>query len=190
MKPFGVVLALCSLCVTVAAMTVLSLAQEKKPDAPRSDPPTDFSELFKTGDNHSRLISGHWYSTKDPTKSLESHPQEVKIRCTVIDLKCTETSTMVSTGKIEEIKHKEWNITTWDSHRLIAAYGDDPASPCQRHVLTMNFDSGATAVSASDIPTHREGCEAFTETESYGFVQVRDSAHVVSRDDLHKPKTP
>jgi len=94
---------------------------------------------------------------------------------------------MVSTDKIEE---KEWNMTTWDSHKLVAPYGDDPASPCQRHALTMNFDSGATAVSASDIPTHRKGCEAFTETESYGFMQVRDSVRASSIDDMYKPKKP
>ena len=94
---------------------------------------------------------------------------------------------MVSTDKIEEI-HRDWNMTTWDPHRLEASCRDDTASPCQRHVLTMNSDS--KAVSASDIPTHRKGCEAFTETESYGFVYVRTIADVVSGDDMYKPKRP
>ena len=196
MKPFAFVLALCSVCVTVAALTVPSLAQEKKPDTPQSDAPrpdgwsdeawTALNEMRKTGDNHLRLVSGHWYPTKGP----DSHPRQVKIRCTATNLKCTETSVLVSTDKIEEIKDAEWNVTTWDSHKLEASYGDDSASPCQRHVLTMKFDSGSTAVSASDIPTHRKGCEAFTETESYGFVQVSIYSHVVSRDEVYTPKKP
>jgi len=164
MKHFGAVLALCSLCVIVLALTVRYVAQKKKPDAPRSDLPMDFREIV---DNHSFLFEGYWRSTKeDRTKSFDS---PVRIHCTAIDLKCIETRAMLSTGKFEE---KEWNITTWDPHRLIASYGDDPASPCQRHVLTMNFDLRAAAVSASDIPTHRKGCEAFTETESYDFERV------------------
>jgi len=177
MKHFGAVLALCLLCVTLLALVVLQVrnaVQEKKLVAPRSDFP-NFSEPSNTGDNHSRIIAGYW-AKKDPSKILNS---PVQIHCTVINLKCIETRLMVSTHKIEE---KEWNITTWDSHRLIASYGDDPASPCLRHVLTMNFDS--RAVVASDIPTHRKGCEAFTETKSYDFVHVRDSVRASSRDDM------
>jgi hypothetical protein len=51
----------------------------------------------------------------------------------------------------------------------LASYGGDSASRCQRHVLTMDFDSGA--VSVSDIPTRKKGCEAFTETDSYRLVR-------------------
>jgi hypothetical protein len=123
------------------------------------------------GDSLSRYVAGVWLpESKDPTKSL-AMPQQVTISCNKAEKTCTEISitlapTPVSVA-VQDIDEEEYAVDSWDAHGLVASYGgdEDSASKCQRHVMTMDFDSGA--VSVSDIPTHRKSCEMFIETNSY-----------------------
>jgi hypothetical protein len=134
------------------------------------------------GNDHSRLVTGFWVSeSKDPAKSLV-FPQQVRIRCTRYNKECAEISVTIAASKdlvsIQDIDDTTYEVNKWDAHGVTASYGGDPVlSPCQRHVLTMDFDSGA--VSVSDIPTRKKGCEMFTETDSYrlerGFYYVDTS---------------
>jgi hypothetical protein len=72
------------------------------------------------------------------------------------------------TVNIQDLGTESYGVDKWDEHGVTASYGGDYASRCQRHVLTLDFDSGA--VSLTDIPTHKVGCEAFGETASYKLV--------------------
>jgi hypothetical protein len=178
--------------------TTVTRAQEKKSD---NFPAVFHNERLKalslpdhsiTGDSHSRLVSGFWVSeSKDPTKTLV-FPQQVRIRCTAYNKTCTETSVTIAPTpqmvSIQEIDDEDYDINTWDAHGLLASYGGEElsASPCQRHVLTMDFDSGA--VSVSDIPTRRKGCEAFTETDSYRLVRGNYYVDTSPGNDADKPK--
>jgi hypothetical protein len=142
-----------------------------------------------TGDNFIRLVAGIWVSeSKDPTKRLV-FPQQVKITCAQPRKTCTELVLTLAEAKdlisIQDIDSEDYDISSWDSHGLVASYGGDEHSRCQRHVLTMDFDSGA--VSVSDIPTHKKGCEAFNETDSYRLVRGNYYVDTTPGNDLDKP---
>lgn len=183
------------LFVFLLALAVLSTAQEKKS--------AHLSAVFQnerlkalslpdrpiTGDSHYRVVEGFWVSeSKDPAKAL-LFPQQVRIRCTAYRKACTELSVTIAPSPqmvlIQEIDDQDYDINTWDAHGLLASYGDDPSSRCQRHLLTMDFDSGA--VSVSDIPTRKKGCEAFTETNSYRLVQGSYYVDTSPGNDADKP---
>jgi hypothetical protein len=142
------------------------------------------------GSDQYRMVKGMWFpDSKDPGKAL-AFPQQVRISCTHFDKLCRELSvtlasipTMVS---VQDIDETDYDVDTWDAHGLIASYGGEEGnSRCQRHVLTMDFDSGA--VSVSDIPTHKKGCEAFTETDSYRLVRGEYYVDTSPKNDMDKP---
>lgn len=144
------------------------------------------------GDVNSRLVEGVWLpEAADPSKNLV-FPQQVKIYCTRYNKICMELNVTIGPAPglvaINELDDEEYNVDSWDVHGLVASYGGDDisGSPCQRHVLTMEFESGA--VSLSDIPTHRKGCEVIKETGSYklarGFYYVDTSPG----NDMDKPR--
>lgn len=87
---------------------------------------------------------------------------------------------------IQDLDTTIYDIDQWDEHGLTASYGGDEPSRCQRHVLTLDFDSGA--VSVSDIPTRKVGCEAFTETDSYKLVRGQYYVDTTPGNDLDKKK--
>lgn len=193
-KPLFFAASLCACLAIVPARA--SAGQEKKPK--------DFSSIFHndrlkalslpdrpiTGDASYRVVSGFWVAdTKDPSKTLV-FPQQVRISCASYKKTCTEMSVTLAptpiSVSIQEIEDEEFDINTWDAHGLLASYGGDPSSKCQRHVLTMDFDTGA--VSLSDIPTHQRGCEAFVETNSYRLVQGNYYIDTTPGNDADKPK--
>ena len=88
---------------------------------------------------------------------------------------------------IKDIDDTMYDVDRWDSHGLTASYGGGVRfSRCQRHVLTMDFDSGA--VSVSDIPTRKKGCEVFTETNSYRLVRGMYYVDTSPGNDMDKVK--
>ena len=138
--------------------------------------------------SYSAVASGIWLS-EDPKKALVL-PQQVKILCSKSAKECTEISvtlgpvpTLVS---IEDVDNTVYEVDKWDDHGLTASYGGDESSRCQRHVLTMDFESGA--VSVSDIPTRKTGCEAFTETNSYKLVSGSYYIDTTPGNDFDKKK--
>jgi hypothetical protein len=137
------------------------------------------------------LVSGHWVAeSKDPSKALV-FPMQVKIICTHSEKLCKELSVTLAPAPgmvlIQDIDETDYDATAWDDHGLIASYGGDEASStCQSHVLTIGFDSGA--VSVSDIPTHKKGCEAFKETDSYRLVGGHYWVDTSPGNDMDKPK--
>lgn len=140
-----------------------------------------------TGSDHFRTVSGVWVSeSKDPQKKLV-FPLQVKIECH--DKACVEIIVTIAPVKgmvsIQDIDTETYEVNTWDSHGLVASYGGDEYSRCQRHVLTMEFASGA--VSVSDIPTRIKGCEAFTETDSYRLVLGNYYVDTTPGNDMDKP---
>jgi hypothetical protein len=188
----------------IAALTVISTAQDKKPDTPSTSISSVFhNERLKTlalpdtqitGDSHYRSVEGFWVSeSKDPTKTLV-FPQQIRLFCTsrTVVKTCSETSvTIAATPQmvfIQGIDDTSYDIDKWDAHGLLASYGGDDLSEsrCQRHVLTMDFDSGAVAV--SDIPTRKKGCEAFTETDSYRLVRGNYYVDTSKGNDADNPK--
>lgn len=144
-----------------------------------------------TGDGNSRLVSGFWVpESNDPSKTL-MFPQQVKIRCSHWDKTCKELSATIAPAvgmvSIQEIDEEEYTVDSWDAHGLVASYGGDEIySRCQRHLLTMDFDSGA--VSVADVPTHKTGCEAFKETDSYRLVRGNYYVDTTPGNDLDKQK--
>jgi len=147
--------------------------------------------LLMTGHHaFSVLATGFWVpETSDPAKALVL-PQQVRISCLRGTKECTEIS--VSLGPvpsmvlIRDLDSSNYDVDKWDQHGLTASYGGDEASPCQRHVLTIDFDSGA--VSVSDIPTRKTGCEAFTATDSYKLVSGQYYVDTTPGNDLDRKK--
>ena len=128
-----------------------------------------------TGDNDLRLVTGYWVpESNDPSKALVL-PQQVKVTCTRSAKTCKELSiTLAPTPQlvsIQDVDEQDYDVDSWDAHGLVASFGGGEGlnSRCQRHVLTMDFDSGA--VSVTDIPTHKKGCESFLETNSYRLIR-------------------
>lgn len=138
----------------------------------------------------SALASGFWVpESKDPHKALVL-PLQVRIWCSKSAQECTETSVTLgpvpSMVAVSDIDDTVYDVDKWDEHGLTASYGGDESSRCQRHVLTIDFDSGA--VSVSDIPTRKVGCEAFTATDSYKLVRGQYYVDTTPGNDLDKQK--
>lgn len=185
----------------VLILLVSASAQEKstqKPDGLASFLHNDHLKLNALkdspiiGDINARIVTGVWLpESGDPSKNLV-FPQQVRIRCTHYDKTCKELNVTLGPGPglvaINELDDEEYNVDSWDAHGLVASYGGEEisGSPCQRHVLTMDFESGA--VSLSDIPTHRKGCEAIKETDSYKLVRGFYYIDTTPGNDLDKPK--
>src|SRR5262249_9873328 len=119
------------------------------------------------------IVSGYWVSeSKEPSKAL-AFPMMVSITCQRGEKICREASVTLKPAPgvilIQDIAETEYDITRWDEHGLVASYGGgDAFDRCQTHVLIIGFESGATSV--SDIPTHKEDCKAFKDTDSYRLV--------------------
>jgi hypothetical protein len=147
--------------------------------------------LFKDKSNsRSAFATGIWVSeSSDPQKALVL-PQQVKIVCAKYQKQCTEISVTLGPVKdmvgIQDVDTTIYDVDKWDEHGLTASYGGDESSRCQRHVLTIDFDSGA--VSVSDIPTRKVGCEAFAETDSYKLVRGQYYVDTTPGNDLDKTK--
>lgn len=144
------------------------------------------------GTAYSRTVDGIWLpESEDSSKSL-AFPQQVNIRCVQPLKTCYETSVTLAvvpiSVAIQEIAQEEYTIYSWDAHGLVASYGGDEesGSKCQRHVLTMDFESGA--VSVSDIPTHKKGCEMFKETDSYRLQRGNYYVDTTPGNDADKPR--
>jgi hypothetical protein len=138
----------------------------------------------------SAVASGFWVSeTSDPKKALVL-PIQAHVVCSKNVKTCTEISVTLGTVpnlvSVEDIGTTTYDVDKWDERGLTASYGGDESSPCQRHVLTIDFDSGA--VSVADIPTHKKGCEAFTETDSYKLVRGKYYIDTTPGNDLDKKK--
>jgi hypothetical protein len=138
----------------------------------------------------SALASGIWVSeSNNPDKALVL-PQQVKIYCHKLSKECTEISVTLGSVKdmvgIQDVDTTTYDVDQWNEHGVTASYGGDESSRCQRHVLTLDFDSGA--VSVSDIPTRKAGCEAFTETDSYKLVRGQYYVDTTPGNDLDRKK--
>jgi hypothetical protein len=136
------------------------------------------------------LATGFWVSdSSDPKKALVL-PMQVKIWCSKNVKECTETSVTLGSVpnlvSVEDVDNTIYGVDKWDEHGLTASYGGDESSRCQRHVMTIDFDSGS--VSVADIPTHKKGCEAFTETDAYKLVRGKYYIDTTPGNDLDKKK--
>jgi hypothetical protein len=136
------------------------------------------------------LATGFWVSeSNDPKKALLL-PMQVKIWCTKNSKICTETSVTLGAAptlvSVEDVDNTDYALDKWDEHGLTASYGGNETSRCQRHVLTIDFDSGA--VSVADIPTRKTRCEAFAETDSYKLVRGKYYVDTTPGNDLDKKK--
>jgi hypothetical protein len=131
----------------------------------------------------------------DPKKELV-FPEQVRITCTRNSLypehkqgECAVISqslgVMGGIVMVNDPEEDQYEITQWDTHGLVASYTDDSSSKCQLHILTMAFQAGA--VSISDIPTHKKGCEAFVETNSYRLVRGQYYVDTSPNNDGDKP---
>jgi hypothetical protein len=137
------------------------------------------------------LASGFWAPDSDDPKKALVLPQQVKIWCSNSSKECTEISVTLGPVKemvgISDIDTTTYDVDKWDVHGLTASFGGGASSRCQRHVLTIDFDSGA--VSVNDIPTRKAGCEAFTETDSYKLVRGQYYIDTTPGNDLDKKKS-
>jgi len=144
------------------------------------------------GGKYSRLATGIWRpESRDPAKQL-AFPEQVAIHCSRDPRQrgeCIELSVQLGAiANLVSIQNPEsttYEVDRWDTDGLVASYGDEDWSPCQRHVLTMDFASGA--VSVSDVPTHRRGCETYAETNSYRLVRGSYYVDTTPNNDAEKP---
>jgi hypothetical protein len=172
---------------------MLAASAQKKPPTPfRNDRLKSlvFPDSTIVGDESSRLATGIWVAeSKDPEKTLV-FPIQVRIRCTRYNKECVELSVTLGAVtdmvSVQDIDDATYDIDKWDSHGLTASFGGDSSSRCQRHVLTMDFASGA--VSVADIPTRQKGCEAFTETDSYRLVRGMYYVDTSPSNDMDKQR--
>jgi hypothetical protein len=183
------------------ALNSAAQAGQHKKDIPLSDlfhsgrvKASVLSNSAIIGDSSYRVVEGIWVpESKDPEKALV-FPQQVKIQCRNYggdNRGCTEISVTLAPTPIlvavQDIDTDEYEIDSWDANGLVASYGGtDISSKCQRHVLTMDFGSGA--VSVTDIPTHKKGCEAFTETDSYKLVRGNFYVDTTPNNDSDRPR--
>jgi hypothetical protein len=140
------------------------------------------------------IVDGIWKpESGDPRKAL-IFKEQIRISCDKSENVCRELSvTLAPAGGMVLImgpQEKEWKITSWDAHGLLASYGPDRSATgvsdrCNSHVLTITLASGA--VSTSDIPTHEKGCETFTETSSYRLVRGQYFVDTTPENDAKKP---
>lgn len=148
------------------------------------------------GDARFLEVDGIWVSeSKDPGKTLAT-PQQLKIECHNYgndDRKCVEITVTLAPVKamvgVQSIDTEEYDVDSWDLNGIVASYGggEGLSAQCQRHTLTINFASGA--VVASDIPIHKKGCEAFTETDSYRLVRGNYYVDTSPNNDFDNPAT-
>jgi len=145
------------------------------------------------GNSQFRAVDGVWVTESSAPDKTLTLPEQVKIFCENYGpeyRKCVELSVTLAPTKtlvvIQEINTQDYAIDRWDDKGLIASYGGNELdSKCQRHVLMMDFGSGAVTV--SDIPTHMKGCEAFTTTNSYRLVRGEYYVDTTPNNDLDKP---
>jgi hypothetical protein len=138
------------------------------------------------------VVEGIWVpESKEASKAL-AFPQQVRLECRKYgsdDRRCTEITVTLIPAKwsvtVWRIDTAEYDADTWDAHGLVASYGGDISDKCQRHVLTIDFESGA--VSLADVPTHKGGCEAFKETDSYRLVRGHYYVDTTPNNDMDKP---
>jgi hypothetical protein len=148
-------------------------------------------DLPITGNNYTRIASGFWLSESNEPSKAHVFPQQVKIICTHSDKTCRELSVALAAVpvmiSVQDIDEDEYAVDSWSAHGLVASYGGGEGySRCQRRVLTMDFDSGT--VSVSDIPTHKKGCEALQDTDSYRLVRGNYYVDTSPGNDMDKPK--
>jgi hypothetical protein len=149
----------------------------------------------------SRIVPGAWSGGPQGGRNetvrcndlARCNPARPRGRCpteTRYDKECVETSVTLGLMRdmvsIQDIDDTTYDVDKWDSHGLTASFGGDASSRCQRHVLTMDFESGA--VSVADIPTRQKGCEAFTETNSYRLVRGMYYVDASPANDMDKQR--
>ncbi|MGD1108459.1 MAG: hypothetical protein ABR865_15570 [Terracidiphilus sp.] len=132
---------------------------------------------------------GIWIPEPDDKAHQLIYPEQARIICNKGEQSCLEMQlSFTSVGNefvmVNGPEETIWPIKSWDKTSLLAEYGPFPMSSklsdkCESHVLSIMFASGA--VTTSDIPTDREGCEAIKETNSYrlagGWYDVDTSPH-------------
>jgi len=142
------------------------------------------------GTSGSRSAEGIW-APDDQSKPL-ALPLQVRIdcdnygtghrKCLEIDVTLVPMPALVS---VQGINTQEYQVDTWDADGLVASYGGgEISSRCQRHVLTMDFQSGH--VTAVDIPTHKKGCEPFVDSNSYHLVRGNYYVDTSTNNDIDK----
>jgi hypothetical protein len=133
-------------------------------DTPLSEKPEMYFETV--------VAAGIWVPQSTGEGGPLILPTQVKILCAKSVNECSELSVVLGPVpdkvSVADLKIAYYVIRQWDQHGLSASYGGDESSRCQRHVLTMDFDSGA--VGLADVPTHNGGCENATATYSYSLV--------------------
>jgi hypothetical protein len=181
-----------TLLLTIFALVLGASAQQKLSTAFHNErlKTITYPDSAIVGSDHSRLVTGFWVSeSKDPSKALV-FPQQVSIRCSHYNKECVEIGVTLAPVKdmvsIQDIDTTTYDVDKWDANGLTASFDGDPSSRCQRHVLTMDFESGA--VSVADIPTRQKGCEAFTETDSYRLVRGMYYVDTSPGNDMDKAK--
>jgi hypothetical protein len=185
----------------VLALTLGSAGQQAKSPSGvfRNDrlKRAELSDHQIMGDSQWRRVSGMWVpESNDPAHTL-LFSEQVTITCTQASRTCEEWKVtlepIVGVIFLDDIDETSWEITSWDEHGLLARYDADPSATavserCHRHVLSMNFASGA--VSSSDIPTHEKGCEAFKVTDSYRLTRGVYYVDTTPGNDAEKPVKP
>jgi len=84
---------------------------------------------------------------------------------------------------VESIDQDDFEVTTWAESGLTAKY----EGLCQDSVLSVSFNTGV--ITLSDIPNHKKGCQAFTETNTYRLSQGNYYVDTTPGNDLDKRGT-
>ena len=81
-----------------------------------------------------------------------------------------------------------YQVSKWDQNMLIAST-DEPdssaTSKCHIRVVTMHFASGV--VTDTDMPTHKQGCDAFKIVNTYRLKRGNYFIDLSANNDLDLP---
>lgn len=180
--------------VLIFGAASMNRAQNSKPVSfvsPRLKPLV-FPDSPILGTDRYRIAKGIWVSDSDDPKKALVVPMQVQLECYGQRKECIEFGvTLGGLGPVIDVDTftQSYDVDTWDANGLTASYGgDDLDSPCQRHVLAMDFKSGAVTV--TDIPTHkpRQDCKPFQEANGYRLKHGLYAIDLTPNNDLDKKK--
>ncbi len=145
-----------------------------------------------TGDQNLRVIDGVWIPAS-PEASALFVPEQVRITCSRSEHLCHEIKAVLGQAgdliSIMSVEDVTWKIQTWNGDALTASIDEEPSASaasgrCQRHVLTLQFQSG-TAIS-TDIPVGGPDCGMFKQANSYRLARGRYVVDLSPGNDLDR----
>ena len=101
-------------------------------------------------------------------------PEEASILCIKRDRTCTIETVKLELSnqkiRIESPQSEDYKISEWNSETITATHAPNIVDKCHHSVLMMTFST--SEVTMTDIPTHADGCQFSTMTNTWHLVRA------------------